>query len=231
VIEGRQQPLGMGFSTNPIGPPNVPAVPETFAPAPSFDRIQQEIRPLGQLRSSYIVAADSSGVVLIDQHVAHERVLFEAYLRQKLAGAIEVQRLLAPIIVQLPPRQLAILDNIVPELARNGFEVEPFGPRTVAIKTSPAMLKPSEVETLLVELLDNLERETQAVDIAALHRKIAASVSCHAAIKINTPLDDTKMKWLVTELMKTDVPTVCPHGRPIILRYDLKEIEKGFKRA
>jgi DNA mismatch repair protein MutL len=230
VIEGRQQPLGMGFSTNPIGPPNVPAVPETFAPTPSFDRMQQELRPLGQLRSSYIVAADATGVVLIDQHVAHERVLFEAYLRQKSAGAIEVQRLLVPIIVQLPPRQLAILDNIVPELARNGFEVEPFGPKTVAIKTAPAMLKPTEVETLLLELLDNLERETQAVDIAALQRKIAASVSCHAAIKINTPLDDTKMKWLVTEWMKTDVPTVCPHGRPIVLRYDLKEIEKGFKR-
>jgi DNA mismatch repair protein MutL len=192
--------------------------------------MQQELRPLGQLRSSYIVAADATGVVLIDQHVAHERVLFEAYLRQKSAGAIEVQRLLVPIIVQLPPRQLAILDNIVPELARNGFEVEPFGPKTVAIKTAPAMLKPTEVETLLLELLDNLERETQAVDIAALQRKIAASVSCHAAIKINTPLDDTKMKWLVTEWMKTDVPTVCPHGRPIVLRYDLKEIEKGFKR-
>jgi DNA mismatch repair protein MutL len=229
-IEGRQQPLGMGFSTNPIGPPNVPAVPETFAPTPRFDRIQQEIRPLGQLRASYIVAADSSGVVLIDQHVAHERVLFEAYLRQKMSGTIEVQRLLAPIIIQLPPRQLAILDNIVPELSRNGFEVEPFGPKTVAIKTSPAILKPSEVETLLVELLDNLERETQAVDISTLQRKIAASVSCHAAIKINMPLDDTRMKWLVAELMKTDVPTVCPHGRPIILRYDLKEIEKGFKR-
>jgi DNA mismatch repair protein MutL len=205
-------------------------VPETFAPTPRFDRIQQEIRPLGQLRASYIVAADSSGVVLIDQHVAHERVLFEAYLRQKMSGTIEVQRLLAPIIIQLPPRQLAILDNIVPELSRNGFEVEPFGPKTVAIKTSPAILKPSEVETLLVELLDNLERETQAVDISTLQRKIAASVSCHAAIKINMPLDDTRMKWLVAELMKTDVPTVCPHGRPIILRYDLKEIEKGFKR-
>ncbi|HEX4997936.1 MAG TPA: DNA mismatch repair endonuclease MutL [Terriglobia bacterium] len=230
-VEGRQQPLAMGFSVNPIGPPNIPPVPETFAPAPGFDRIQQEIRPLGQLRSSYIVAADSSGVVLIDQHVAHERVLFEAYLRQKLAGTIEIQRLLVPIIVQLPPRQLAILDNIVPELARNGFDVEPFGPKTVAIKAAPAILKPNEVETLLVELLDNLERETQAMDIAALQRKIAASVSCHAAIKINTPLDDTKMKWLVAELMKTDVPTVCPHGRPIVLRYDLKEIEKGFKRA
>ena len=124
-----------------------------------------------------------------------------------------------------------ILDSIIPELARNGFEVEPFGPKTVAIKTAPAILKAAAVEKLLVELLDGLEREAQVTNIDALKRKIAATVSCHAAIKINTSLDETKMRWLVGELMKTDVPTVCPHGRPIILRYDLREIQKAFKRA
>ena len=136
-----------------------------------------------------------------------------------------------PIVVQLPPRQLVILDSIIPELAANGFEVEPFGPKTIAIKTAPAILKPQAVEKLLVELLDGLERETQVMNIEALKKKIAATVACHAAIKINMPLDETKMRWLVNELMKTDVPTVCPHGRPIILRYDLREIEKAFKRA
>jgi DNA mismatch repair protein MutL len=124
-----------------------------------------------------------------------------------------------------------ILENIVPELAQNGFEVEPFGPKTIAITTAPAILKGGAVEKLLRELLDGLERETQVMNIEALKRKIAATVSCHAAIKINTPLDETKMRWLVGELMKTDVPTVCPHGRPIILRYDLREIERAFKRA
>jgi DNA mismatch repair protein MutL len=189
------------------------------------------VRPLGQLRDSFIVATDLTGLIVIDQHVAHERVLFENYLRQKLAGRLEVQRLLMPIVVQLPPRQLVILDSIVPELAANGFEVEPFGPKTIAIKTAPAILKASAVEKLLIELLDGLERETQVMNIDSLKKKIAATVSCHAAIKINTPLDETKMRWLVGELMKTDVPTVCPHGRPIILRYDLREIEKGFRRA
>jgi DNA mismatch repair protein MutL len=119
----------------------------------------------------------------------------------------------------------------MPELARNGFEVEPFGPRTIAIKSAPAVVKAVVVEKLLLELLDGLERETQVMNIDLLKKRIAASVSCHAAIKINTPLDDVKMRWLVGELMKTDVPTVCPHGRPIILRYDLREILKGFKRA
>ncbi len=207
---------------------------EEVEPVPAyseFDRVKSEVRPLGQLRDSFIVATDSSGLIVIDQHVAHERVLFEAYLRQKLAGKLDIQRLLMPIVVQLPPRQLVILDSIVPELARNGFEVEPFGPKTIAIKTAPAILKAAAVEKLLLELLDGLERETQVMNIESLKKKIAASVSCHAAIKINMQLDDTKMRWLVGELMKTDVPTVCPHGRPIILRYDLREIQKAFKRA
>ncbi len=198
---------------------------------PEFDLVKSEVRALGQLRDSFIVATDLTGLIVIDQHVAHERVLFEIYLRQKLAGKLEVQRLLMPIVVQLPPRQLVILDSIIPELARNGFEVEPFGPKTIAIKTAPAILKPAAVEKLLVELLDGLERETQVMNIDTLKKKIAATVSCHAAIKINTPLDENKMRWLVGELMKTDVPTVCPHGRPIILRYDLREIQKAFKRA
>jgi DNA mismatch repair protein MutL len=223
-------PLALNFRTAETASDGCEEVLELPA-YPDFDRVKHEVRPLGQLRDSFIVATDSSGLIVIDQHVAHERVLFEAYLRQKLAGKLEVQRLLMPIIVQLPPRQLVILDSIVPELARNGFEVEPFGPKTIAIKTAPAILKTAVVEKLLLELLDGLERETQVVNIDALKKKIAATVSCHAAIKINMALDDTKMRWLVGELMKTDVPTVCPHGRPIILRYDLREIQKAFKRA
>ena len=223
-------PLGLDFRVNerPADPcEGTMDLPEY----PDFDRVRSEVRPLGQLRDSFIVATDSSGLIVIDQHVAHERILFEAYLRQKLAGKLEVQRLLMPIVVQLPPRQLVILDTIIPELTGNGFEVEPFGPKTIAIKTAPAILKPLAVEKLLLELLDGLERETQVINLDALKKKIAATVSCHAAIKINMSLDETKMRWLVAELMKTDVPTVCPHGRPIILRYDLREIQRAFKRA
>ena len=232
---GYEVPLGLNFRTVEA-PPDLAvgctAPSETPVGAyPEFERVRSEVRPLGQLRDSFIIATDSTGLIVIDQHVAHERVLFEAYLRQKLAGKPEMQRLLIPIVVQLPPRQLVILDSIIPELAANGFEVEPFGPRTIAIKTAPSMLKAGSVEKLLVELLDGLERETQVMNIDALKKRIAATVSCHAAIKINTPLDETKMRWLVGELMRTEVPTVCPHGRPIVLRYDLREIEKAFKRA
>jgi DNA mismatch repair protein MutL len=230
--ETLHEPIPLGLNFRPPQAESDACEDTLEIPAyPEFDRVKSEVRPLGQLRDSFIVATDASGLIVIDQHVAHERVLFEIYLRQKLAGKLDIQRLLMPIVVQLPPRQLVILDNIIPELARNGFEVEPFGPKTIAIKTAPAILKAATVEKLLVELLDGLERETQVVNIDALKKKIAATVSCHAAIKINTPLDETKMRWLVGELMKTDVPTVCPHGRPIILRYDLREIQKAFKRA
>jgi DNA mismatch repair protein MutL len=226
ALEGQARSLELTYGPLPD------ATSGAQAPAyADFDRVKREVRPLGQLRDSFIVATDLTGLIVIDQHVAHERVLFENYLRQKLAGMLEVQRLLMPIVVELPPRQLVILEHIIPELAQNGFEVEPFGPKTIAIKTAPGILKAGAVEKLLRELLDGLERETQVMNIEALKRKIAATVSCHAAIKINTPLDETKMQWLVGELMKTDVPTVCPHGRPIILRYDLREIEKAFKRA
>jgi DNA mismatch repair protein MutL len=220
TLSGYDVPLGLNF--RPVSQP--------AGSYPEFDRVKSEVRPLGQIRDSFIVATDLTGLIIIDQHVAHERVLFENYLRQKLAGNLDIQRLLMPIVVQLPPRQLVILDSIIPELAVNGFEVEPFGPKTIAIKTAPAILKPQVVEKLLLELLDGLERETQVLNIDALKKKVAASIACHAAIKINMPLDETKMRWLVEELMKTDVPTVCPHGRPIILRYDLREIERAFKR-
>jgi DNA mismatch repair protein MutL len=232
ILEGRERPLDLSYA--PSANAAHPATEGQPAQAPAyadFDRVKREVRPLGQIRDSFIIATDLTGLIVIDQHVAHERVLFENYLRQKLAGMLEVQRLLLPIVVELPPRQLVILENIIPELAQNGFEVEPFGPKTIAIKSAPGILKAAAVEKLLRELLDGLERETQVMNIEALKRKIAATVSCHAAIKINTPLDETKMRWLVGELMKTDVPTVCPHGRPIILRYDLREIEKAFKRA
>ncbi len=198
---------------------------------PDFELVQKEIRPLGQLQDSFIVAVDSSGLVVIDQHVAHERVLFETYVRERMEGKIDVQQLLMPIVLELSPRQEVIFESIAPELMRNGFEVEPFGPRTIAVKTAPAILKAGGVEKLLRELLDGLEAESSKLDIDTFRQKIAATVSCHAAIKINNPLDSVKMRWLVTELMKTDCPTVCPHGRPIILRYDLREIQKAFKRS
>jgi DNA mismatch repair protein MutL len=189
-----------------------------------------DLKPLGQVNSSFIVAVNGEGLWIIDQHVAHERVLFEQHLRARREGTLGGQRLLVPIIVELNPRQLAIFEQIGEELRANGFEAELMGARSVAIQAAPAGITTADAERLLFEILDGIARENQAVSIDTLQSQIAASTACHAAIKVNTPLDTTKMEWLLGELAKTEYPMSCPHGRPVVLRYSLREIERAFKR-
>jgi DNA mismatch repair protein MutL len=207
------------------------AGPNGDAPAslPRPDQIS-DLKPLGQVSSSFIVAVNGGGLWLVDQHVAHERVLFEQHLSARRAGKIEAQRMLMPMVFELAPRQIVIYEKIAEELAANGFEVEPMGPRSVAIQAVPAGIVASDAEKLLTEILDGIERESAAISIETLQAKIAASTACHAAIKVNMPLDQTKMEWLLAELAKTDCPMSCPHGRPVVLRYSVKEIERAFQR-
>jgi DNA mismatch repair protein MutL len=188
------------------------------------------LRPLGQLRESFILAVNQEGLWIIDQHVAHERILFERVLRQRRAAQVERQRLLMPMLVDLLPAQMVAFAGIAEELEANGFEVEPFGPRTIAIKAAPAGLEGSELERMLVEVLEQAGSPEQAENLEAARTRIAASIACHAAIKVNTPLDPTRMEWLLGELAKTEHPTSCPHGRPIVLRYAWKEIQRAFHR-
>jgi DNA mismatch repair protein MutL len=207
------------------------AGPNGDAPA-SLPRPEQisDLKPLGQVSSSFIVAVNGGGLWLVDQHVAHERVLFEQHLAARRAGKIEAQRMLMPMVIELAPRQIVIYEKIAEELAANGFEVEPMGPRSVAIQAVPAGIAAGDAEKLLTEILDGIERESAAISIETLQAKIAASTACHAAIKVNMPLDQTKMEWLLGELAKTDCPMSCPHGRPVVLRYSVKEIERAFQR-
>ena len=202
------------------------AMPEEHGDAPSLSSLV----PVGQLRDSFILAVNGDGLWIIDQHVAHERVLFEKVLRQRAAEGVESQRLLMPLITELTPGQQAVFSEIADELRRNGFEVEPFGSRTIAVKTAPAGVDASEVERMLHELLEQVEREEQATNLEQVRQRIAASIACHAAIKVNTPLEREKMQWLLRELAKTECPMSCPHGRPVLLRYSLREIQKAFKR-
>jgi DNA mismatch repair protein MutL len=188
------------------------------------------LKPLGQVNNSFIVAVNGEGLWIVDQHVAHERVLFEQHLAARRAGQMAGQRLLVPLVIELSPRQLAIFDQIAEELSANGFEVSPMGPRTVAIQAAPAGVAGSDAEILLQEILDGIERENQSVSLETVQRKIAASTACRAAIKAYMPLDQPKMEWLLAELSRTEYPMSCPHGRPVLLRYSVKEIEKAFKR-
>jgi len=188
------------------------------------------LKPLGQIRNSFILAVNEDGLWIVDQHVAHERVLFERVLKQRAAMRVESQRLLMPIVLELSPAQQAVFREISEELARNGFEAEPFGARSVAIKVAPAGVEAGAVEHMLHELLDQFSREEQSLNLEKIRTRIAASIACHAAIKVNMPLEQNKMEWLLAELAKTDHPMSCPHGRPVVLRYSVKDIQKAFKR-
>lgn len=189
-----------------------------------------DLKPLGQINASYIVAVNSEGLWIIDQHVAHERVLFEKHLAARRAGTVGGQRLLMPIVAELSPHQIAIFEQIAEELRANGFEAERMGPRAVAIAAAPAGIAGGSAEKLLAEILDGVARESQAISLESLQARIAASTACQAAIKVNMPLDQTKMEWLLAELAKADYPMSCPHGRPVVLRYSVREIERAFKR-
>jgi DNA mismatch repair protein MutL len=188
------------------------------------------LKPLGQIRNSFILAVNEDGLWIIDQHVAHERVLFEKVLRQRAAQQVESQRLLMPLVFELAPAQQAVFREIAEELARNGFEAEPFGARSVAVKVAPAGVETSQIEHMLNEILEELAREDQAVNLEAIRARIAASIACHAAIKVNMPLEQNKMEWLLAELAKTQHPMTCPHGRPVVLRYSMQDIQRAFKR-
>jgi DNA mismatch repair protein MutL len=218
----------------PVTAPPDTADGPTDSPPPGDPELAASLaslKPLGQVENSFIVAAGHESLWIIDQHVAHERVLFERVLRQRSANQVEGQRLLMPLILELTPAQQAVLAEISEELAHNGFEVEPFGSRTIALKAAPAGIEASVLEKMLHELLDQLDREQQATNLEQVRHKIAASIACHAAIKVNMPLEQNKMEWLLRELARTECPMSCPHGRPVVLRYSIREIQRAFKRT
>jgi DNA mismatch repair protein MutL len=192
------------------------------------------LRPLGQLRESFILAAGDDGLWIIDQHVAHERILFEKILRDRQIEKVQRQRLLMPLLVELQPWQMVVFASIAEELELNGFEVEPFGPQTLAVKAAPVGLDGAALERTLTEVIEqsgsDSDEPRQNQNLTAIRTRIAASIACHAAIKVNTPLDPARMEWLLLELAKTSHPTSCPHGRPIALLYSWKEIQRAFHR-
>jgi DNA mismatch repair protein MutL len=234
---GDSIPLGSSATGAPAPPGLRLRVPETHGgfpeealPASASLSALSDLRPLGQIHDSFIIAAGREGLWIIDQHVAHERILFEKVLKQRAAGNMEVQRLLMPLVVQLTPEQQIEYARIADELTSMGFETEPFGNRTIALQAAPAAIGPADLEKVLFEVLEIAEGELRGVALDDVRRAIAASIACRAAIKINTKLDPSKMDWLLRSLAATDYPMSCPHGRPIALQYPMREILKAFHR-
>src|SRR5882724_4508939 len=194
------------------------------------ESLSANIRPLGQLDESFIIATDNEGLLLIDQHVAHERVLFDKYCALETERRPESQQMLIPETFDLTPAQASAFDTVVEELEAYGFNLMRLSGRTVAIKATPADLPASEARNVLSEVLDTVDSEKRGAARATLRDEIAASLACHAAIKVNMPLAPEKMRWLIDRLLLTSSPTTCPHGRPVILRLATQDILKGFHR-
>ena len=196
-------------------------------------RGEPSVRPmiaLGQFRDTFIIAMDDEGLCIIDQHVAHERVLFERIMEKLTNQSLESQRLLIPVVLELPPGERAALVSKSEALARFGFEVEEFGGDSIKVTAMPALLDPNECDAALRALAEDLEGLDRGLRIEDALKQIAATTACHAAVKAHYPLTLEKMHHILEELRATAYSTVCPHGRPVMLRLTQREIEKNFQR-
>ncbi|HXE13272.1 MAG TPA: DNA mismatch repair endonuclease MutL [Bryobacteraceae bacterium] len=238
------QPVAHGFESQPLfepkpQPPAIRRVPDTHGTLhhlpPEWEMVDSlaalpDLRPLGQLHESFIIAAGRDGLWIIDQHVAHERILFEKVLRQRAAGTAELQQLLSPIVLDLTVGQHLEYERIREELDAGGFETEPFGQRSIAIKAAPAGLSTGAIEQVIFEILEIAEQEMRGASLDNIRRDIAATIACRAAIKVNNKLEPEKVEYLLKALAQCEFPMTCPHGRPIALRYNTKDILRSFHR-
>jgi DNA mismatch repair protein MutL len=190
-----------------------------------------KIRPIGQLHESYIIAVDDEGLLLIDQHVAHERILFDKFRQKEAERQIETQSLLLPETMDLSPAQAVAFQIVEPELENLGFSLMKLSGRTIAIKGVPADFSANEARNLLSEILETVDREKRGNAIETIRDDIAASMACKAAVKVNMKLTPEKMQWMIDRLVLTANAITCPHGRPIVLRLTMRDIERSFHRS
>jgi DNA mismatch repair protein MutL len=204
--------------------------PSTIDGAASIVPDIKPMIPLGQFRDTFIIAVDDEGVAIIDQHVAHERVLFERVMQRLTSGPLESQQLLIPMLIELPASAHQTLVARAAELRRFGFEIESFGASTINVTAVPALLERADCEKALAALAEDLEGLDRGAQVQDALQRIAATTACHAAVKANDPLTYEKMTHILDELRATAYSTICPHGRPVMLRLTRREIEKNFER-
>jgi DNA mismatch repair protein MutL len=220
--------------------PLAPTIDSGFAPtsisgvAPTgesrFAPTIKPLMPLGQFRDTFIIAVDDDGIAIIDQHVAHERVLFERITERLTSGRLESQRLLEPMLVEMSAAGRQALSSHTAALERLGFEVEEFGGDTLHVAAFPALLSREHCALALRALAEDLEGLDRGSKSEDALRRIAATMACHAAVKANYPLTMEKMTHILEELRGTAYSTICPHGRPVMLRLTRREVEKNFQR-
>ena len=214
---------GQVLRTSPVGGDS-PATPQTVSQTPMVSL--PVLRVLGQLLSSYIVAEGPDGLYLIDQHAAHERVLFEKIESQRAQQKIEIQGLLEPVTLEVSPRQKEVLKPNAEDLAEFGFSIEPFGDRTYLVRAVPALLYHKDWTGMVGELLDSISEGKRD-----WREEMAISMSCHSAVRAGQPLTDDEMRELVRQLEQATLPHTCPHGRPTMIRLNSAQLRKEFGRS
>jgi DNA mismatch repair protein MutL len=202
------------------------APPAALAPGPTL----RPLLPLGQFRDTFIIAIDDEGVAIVDQHVAHERVLFERTMERLTSGRLESQRLLEPLLLELPPGARQALADHAVDLDRLGFEVDAFGGDAVRVSAVPAVIRREAIDATVRALAQDLDGLDRGAPLDAALKRLAATIACHAAVKANDRLTYEKMVHILEELRATAYSTICPHGRPVMLRITRREIEKNFQR-
>jgi DNA mismatch repair protein MutL len=209
--------------------PGPPApVPERGDPLDGFAR---GAVALAHYRESYIVAADDEGLLLVDQHAAHERILYERLLASADSGTEPVQDLMFPLTLPAPPVLRPGLEEVCRCLSSIGFASEPFGEGSLVVRSVPGLMANADPAALVRDLLDQIAAAPgQAAALPGARERLLATVACHAAIKVRMPLTPEKMNYLINELFRTATPLKCPHGRPAVVRWAHRDLERGFLR-
>ena len=219
------------------GPPvAVAAIEQMPALPPPEEEAQTPLRvpsraPVIQLHNSYLVAQSEDGLIIIDQHALHERIIYEELLERLSRGALESQRMLIPVTVPATPRQMGVLEQIRPMLARLGIEVEPFGPDSVAVHSFASFLHRLDPGEFVAELLERGEQELLDLHEEELLHEVLDMMSCKAAVKAGDALTVSEIEALLARRQVVERSSNCPHGRPTTLRLSLRDLEKQFKRT
>ncbi len=200
------------------------------APTPVADLIYSEFEPLGQLDRSFIIMQGKQGILVIDQHVAHERILYERFRGAAKNCKIEIQQLLFPLPIELSPEETEVLTPHLTRLLDLGLELETFGKNEFLLRSVPAILKNGDHEKLLRETLEALPREAHDDVLNEKYEDVLIMMSCRNAIKVNHTLNLDQIRKLISDLEQTSMPYTCPHGRPISLLFDMDDILKKFLR-
>lgn len=189
-----------------------------------------DLRVIGQIHNTYILCESTAGLILIDQHAAHERILFEQLKRRSEASKPASQKLILPETIELGYREAQILTELVADLNNLGLEIEPFGGNTFVVKAVPAQLADREVKPLVIEIVEKMAEIGFTPGLEKALDECLILMACHGAIRANQELSDRQIKGLLDQLDQCDNPSYCPHGRPIWARWSWKMLEKSFKR-